>query len=450
MKTQDMTTGSPMRNILIFALPLLLGNIFQQLYNVVDSTIVGRLIGADALAAVGAPGNVLMLIMCLCFGLTNGTGVIIAQCVGARNFTQLKSVLGTFVFIIGILSGIIMVLGTAIAYPILRAINVPDSIIKDAALYMRVLILATPFTMMYNACSAIMRNMGNSKTPLLVLILSSVLNAVLDIVFVAGLHWGVFGTALATALSTAISAFVCFLFLYRNRFDLHIDGIRIHYTKDNAHMIIKTGTPVAMQSCMISLGTLSVNSLINSFGTQTMAAYVASTKIDSVAIMVIISMGMSLSVYTGQNVGAGNIKNINTALIKTLSLVLSYCLVITLILLFFGDKILSLFLDPKKAPESIAIGTQYLKIIGSAYFMAGIMRCYLNIIHGAGDINVSMLTGIIELSVRIIASYALVRPLGVTGLWIAIPISWGSGSLVPLIRYYSGKWKEKTLVTAQI
>ncbi|MBR0365197.1 MAG: MATE family efflux transporter, partial [Clostridia bacterium] len=434
MKNHDMTRGDPMRMIFAFAAPLLLGNIFQQLYNVIDSTIVGRFIGAQALAATGAPGSVLMLMMCLCMGLTSGAGIIIAQCYGAKNYDALRSTIGTLITVLSVLTGILMFIGTVIATPVLRFINVPENILCDASTYMKIFMLAAPFTMLYNACSALMRSTGDSRTPLMVLIISSFLNIGLDLLFITVFGWGVAGAALATGLAQAVSAVVCLMALYRKRHELHIDSIKAEFIPDSAVLIFKTGVPAAMQSSMISLGTLAVRSLINSFGTSAMAAYTAATHIDSLAIMVVVSMGMALSVYSGQNIGAGQILRIRQTLNKTLAVVLGYCAVIGLIIFFFGQNIISVFLDPNEAAESVAIGAQYLKIIGSAYVMAGIMRCYLNVIQGAGDTNISMLTGAVELSIRVIASYALVKPFGLIGLWIAIPISWGCGSIVPLLR----------------
>lgn len=447
--TLSMTDGKPMKLILSFAAPLLLGNIFQQLYNFVDTTIVGRFVGSSALAAVGAPGTIMSVILCWCFGLTSGAGIIIAQCFGARDYKQLRTTIGTLVSVLALLSAVMMTLGVCLAPSLLRFISTPESIMGDAVIYMRVIMLAVPFTMLYNGCASIMQNMGDSKTPLTVLIMASFINAGLDLFFVVVLHWGVFGAAVATAISQAFSGFICLAYLYCNRESLHIMGMHPQLHKDTALRILRTGIPSALQSCMISLGTMSVQRLINGFGTHAMAAYTASTKIDSIALMVVISMGTALSVYSGQNIGAGNIARIRDALHKTLASVLVYCGAIALIMMFFGSKLLTIFLDPVEASESIRIGTQYLKIIGSAYFMAGIMRCYLNVILGAGDVNISMITGLTELAVRIVASYILVDPFGLTGLWVAIPISWGCGSVVPLLRYYSGKWKEKRLVIAK-
>ena len=441
-----MTEGSPVRLILTFSAPLLLGNIFQQFYNLVDSTVVGRFVGANALAAVGAPGTIMALVLCLCFGLTNGAGIIIAQCFGAKNYNQLKVTIGSLICIISVTALVLMIIGFAGAPFFLRMVSTPEEIIDDAVLYMRIIMAGTPFSMAYNGAAAILRNMGDSKTPLLMLILASVLNIALDLVFVLGMGMAAAGVGIATVISQAVSAAACLLYMRRHKKELYLDGAKVRFNRRSAKQIFKTGVPTALQSCMISLGTLSVQRLINSFGTQAVAAYTASTKIDSVAIMVVVTMGMSLAVYSGQNMGAGRPDRIRSGLYKTLALVLTYCLIMAAVMIFFGNSLLRIFLDPSEAGEAVAIGTQYLRIIGIAYFMAGIMRCYLNVVHGTGDVNISMLTGLAELAVRIIASYILVKPLGLTGLWIAIPISWGCGSLIPVIRYYSGKWKYKSLV----
>lgn len=445
-ETTSMTEGSPVKLILAFSAPLLLGNIFQQLYNLVDSTVVGRFVGANALAAVGAPGTIMALTLCLCFGLTNGAGIIIAQCFGAKNYNQLKATIGALICIISITALVLMIIGIAGAPFFLRLVSTPDEIINDAVLYMRIVMIGTPFSMAYNGASAILRNMGDSKTPLLMLMLSSFLNIVLDLIFVLVFRMAVMGVGIATVVSQAVSAAACIIYMRRYKNELHLDGLKIRFNRRCSKQIFKTGVPTALQSCMISLGTLSVQRLINSFGTQAVAAYTASTKIDSVAIMVVVTMGMSLAVYSGQNIGAGKIDRIKSGLYKTLALVLTYCVIMAVVMIFFGNNLLRIFLDPSEAGEAVSIGTQYLRIIGIAYFMAGIMRCYLNVVHGTGDVNISMLTGLAELAFRIIASYVLVKPLGLTGLWIAIPISWGCGSLIPVIRYYSGKWKYKSLV----
>jgi len=445
-KTLSMTEGNSILLILSFAAPLLIGNIFQQFYNLVDSTIVGKFVGADALAAVGSTGTFMGLTLCLCMGMTNGAGIIISQCFGAENYSLMRRTIGTLICVLMVLSLVMMALSFIFARSVFEFMQMPEEIMDMAILYFKIVMLGTPFSMAYNICSSILRNMGDSKTPLYMLILASIINIILDVVFVVGLHMSVTGVALATIISQAVSAITCVAYMYRSRFELKLSGIRLNIDRRATEKIFKTGIPAALQSSMIMLGTMSVQRLINGFGTMAIAAYTASTKIDSLAIMVVVTMGMSLSVFTGQNIGAGKLERIRSALYKTLVLVLGYCILIAVIMMFFGKNLLMLFLDIETAGEAVIIGKEYLSIIGIAYFMAGIMRCYLNVVHGAGDVNVSMITGIAELAFRIVASYALVKPFGLTGLWIAIPISWGLASLIPVIRYYSGKWKNKMLI----
>lgn len=445
-KTLSMVEGNPITLILSFAAPLLIGNIFQQFYNLVDSTIVGKFVGADALAAVGSTGTLMGLTLCLCFGMTNGAGIIISQCFGAKNYALMRRTIGTLICLLMILSVGMVTLSLIFSRIVFEFMQMPEEIIDTAVLYFRIVMIGTPFSMAYNICSAILRNMGNSRTPLYMLILASFVNIILDFVFVVGFHMSVAGAALATIISQAVSAVTCITYMYRNRFEFKLNGIKLNLDRRAVGKILRTGIPAALQSSMITIGTMSVQRLINGFGTMAIAAYTASTKIDSLAIMVVVTMGMSLSVFCGQNIGAGKLERIRSGLYKTLALVLGYCTVIAVVMLFFGDKLLMLFLDVEKAGEAVIIGKEYLSIIGIAYFMAGIMRCYLNVVHGAGDVNVSLVTGLAELAFRIIASYALVKPLGLTGLWIAIPISWGLASIIPVIRYYGGKWKNKILV----
>lgn len=438
-----MTQGSAIKNILLFAFPMLIGNLFQQLYNVVDSTIVGRYIGADALAAVGTTGSCTFLLLTLIFGMVNGAGIIIAQCVGARDFCQMRNAITALIYIGVFLSAAITVAGWFFAEPILRIMNTPPEIMDTAVIYMRINFLGTAGAFAYNTGAAILRSFGDSKTSLYMLIISSIINIALDILFVVQFNMGVPGVAVATTIATFMSAFICVLYIYRHKEDMNLSGMNLKPKSIMIFKIIKTGIPSGLQSSMISIGNMCVQGLINSFGAVTMAAYTASSKIDSVAIQVVMSIAMSLSVYSSQNMGAGNIERIKMGLKKTLVVMIGICTVIAALVLTFKSQLLSIFLDPVSAAEATAIGCTYLTIIGVAYIICGVMQCFQNLIKGAGDINIVMAAGIVELLTRVGASYLFVRIWGVTGLWIAIPVSWGSACLIPVIRYFSGKWINK-------
>lgn len=446
MKTTiDMTQGNIIKNIIIFAIPMLIGNLFQQLYNVVDSTVVGRYIGADALAAVGTTGSCTFLLLTLIFGLTNGAGIIIAQCFGAKDYRQMRDVITSLIYINAILCVIITIAGWVLAEPILKIMNTPEEIISDSISYMRIYFLGTAGVLAYNSGSVMLRSFGDSTKALYMLIISSFVNVVLDLVFVLKFNWGVNGVAAATAIANYVSAIVCVIYIYTNREEMQLVGMNLKPRKNIISKIFRVGIPSGLQSSMISIGGMCVQGLINSFGAVTMAAYTASSKIDSVAIQVVMSVAMALSVFSSQNMGAGNIQRIREGLKKTLAAMIGICIIIALCVIIFKYQLLSIFLDPKSAKESINIGCTYLSIIGVAYIICGIMQSFQNILKGAGDVNIVMAAGIVELLTRVVGSYLFVHIWGVTGLWIAIPFSWGSACLIPVFRYISGKWVGKKL-----
>lgn len=442
----NMTEGRPLKLILGFALPMLVGNIFQQVYNFVDASVVGHYVGANALAAVGATGGVTMFLVALMMGLTNGAGIIIAQCFGSKSYNSMKKAVVALVYIVGILTVVTSVAGIFLSEAVLKILGTPPEVLVEAKAYMQVQFAFMAGTALYNTCGAVLRSIGDSKTPLYALIIASMINVGLDLLFVVKFHWGVVGAAYATVIAQSFSAVLCAVYMFYRRRQLCLDQLCWKVNGIMVRKIFQTGIPAALESCLISLGTMSVQSLVNSFGAMTIAAYTAATRIDAIAIAPIVSVGSALSVFTGQNIGAGKIERIRKGLKQTLGVMLVVCAVLAVGILIFKRQLLSLFLNPAEAAEAIRIGSTYLSIIGIAYMIAAVMRSYLNVIRGAGDVNSSALAGIMELGGRILFAYLLVRPLGATGIWIATPIAWAMGASVPVIRYYSGKWKTKKLV----
>lgn len=442
----DMTQGRPLKLILSFSVPMLIGNIFQQVYNFVDSMVVGKFIGAGSLAAVGATSTTLAIMVCLMMGLTNGAGIIISQCFGANRFKALRSTVTGLIYIVTVLSLVTSLLGIVFARPILTFLKTPESIMGEAIAYIRVIFAFTIGMAMYNTSGAILRSLGDSKTPLFALILSSLLNVGLDLLFVVVFKAGVVGAAAATVISQIASALFCICFIVRHRRELNLENLSFRTDTHIIGLIFRTGLPAALESCLISLGTMSVQRLVNSFGAMTMAAYTASTRIDSIAIAPIISIGTSLSVFTGQNMGAGNIDRIRKGLKQTLGALVCICIALAAVIVSLRSQLLGLFLDPNEAAEAIQIGSRYLTIVCVAYIVAAVMRSFLNVLRGAGDVNTSAVSGMLELAGRIVFAYILVRPFGSTGIWIATPLAWAMGAAVPVIRYFSGKWQDKKLV----
>ena len=315
-----------------------------------------------------------------------------------------------------------------------------------AVTYLRILFCFTFGSVAYNGISSILRSVGDSKSPLYALIVSALANTLLDILFILVFKLGVAGVAYATILSQILSAVLVLIFLLKKRKEIGLTNLSWRPERQFILQILKTGFPAAFQSCMISLGGMSVQRLINSFGSSVMAAYAAVNRIDSVAIQVIVSIGTALSVFTGQNMGQHQFERIKKALYQTLVVMVAASVIIAFCVVCFRYQLIGLFLDKNASTEAIEVGATYLSIIGIAYVIAGVMQSYQNVIRGAGDVNTCMVAGLTELAGRIVFAYLLSHFLGSTGIWIATPISWGCGCVIPIIRYYSGKWKQKGFV----
>ena len=442
-----MTVGKPMNLIITFAIPMLIGNIFQQIYNVVDTIVVGRYLGENALAGVGSTGTLTGLLFALVFGMCNGGGLIIAQSFGCRDFDTLKKAVTAMIWVAGIMTVLLSIIGLSASRFLLTILAVPEDVIEYSVTYLRILYAFVFGSVIYNGASAILRSIGDSKTPLIALIISSLVNVCLDLVFVVVLRLGVAGVAYATILAQCVSAVIAVGFLYKKRREIGLCSLLVKPERHMVSLVIRTGLPAALQSGMISLGGLSVQRLINSFGASVMAAYVAANRIDSVAIQVIVSIGTALSVFTGQNMGKNDFKRIANGLYHTMAVMVGASALIAGIVLTFRYPLIYVFLGDSATDLAIETGVTYLSIIGIAYVIAGVMNSYLNVIRGAGDVNTCLVAGIAELSGRIVFAYLLSHFLGATGIWIATPISWGCGCIIPVVRYYSGKWKTKKLIS---
>lgn len=444
-----MTTGKPAKLILGFAVPLLLGGVFQQVYNLVDVMVVGRYLGEEALAGVGSTGNLTLFLLAIVMGLCNGAGIIIAQCWGAEKYDQMKMAVTALIWVAGVMTVLMAAIGVVGSPFFLELLSVPEEVRDYSLTYLRIIYLFALGSVTYNGTSAILRSCGDSKTPLRGLIIASVLNIVLDLLFVVQFSMGVAGVAIATAIAQHASAVYNVFYLVRHKERFHLVGMKWKPDKDMMLQIFKTGVPTAFQSSLISLGGMSVQRLINSFGTSVMAAYAAAAKVDNLAIQVIVSLGTAMSVFAGQNIGQKNFDRIKEGLRSTLIMSVTAAVVIAVLAFCFGENVLLLFLGEDASPETVSIGATYLSIMGVAYIICGIMQSYQNLIRGAGDVNVGMVAGMTELAGRVVFAYLLANIIGVTGIWIATPLSWGCGCVVPVVRYYTGKWKNKVIVSKE-
>lgn len=444
---KSMLEGKAWKLILSFSIPLLIGGIFQQVYNLIDVMIVGRYLGEEALAGVGSTGNLTFFLLSLIMGLCNGAGIIVAQCFGAGRFADMRRAVTALIWVAGSLTVIMAAIGVIGSPLFLKILSVPDNVMEYSLSYLRIIYLFVAGSVLYNGCAAILRSFGDSKTSLYALAVASVLNIGLDLLFIVGFQMGVAGAAVATVISQHVSGLFCLIYLIRRREAFHLNGLYRKPDKDMVLKIFRIGVPTAFQSCLISIGGMSVQRLINSFGTSVMAAYAAAVKIDNIAIQVIVSMGTALSVFTGQNIGQKRFDRIRVGMHSTLLMTAIASITIASIAFLFGRNLMMLFLGDSNSPETIRIGAQYLSIMGVAYLICGVMQSYQNVIRGAGDVNTCMVAGMTELAGRVIFAYLLASQIGVVGIWIATPLSWGCGCIVPVVRYYSGKWRGKAIVT---
>lgn len=448
---KNMTEGKPAALILGFAVPSLIGSVFQQIYNFVDIIIVGRYMGEKALAGVGSTSNLTFFLLALIMGLCNGAGIIVAQCFGAGEYGRMCKAITAIIWVAGSLTVVVALVGAFASGFFLKVLSVPEDVIGYSEEYLRILYLFVAGSVLYNGCSAVLRSLGDSKTPLYALVAGSILNIVLDLLFVPGLDWGVSGVAIATVISQHVSGAICLIYLIKKRKAFHLEGMEKKPDREMVGNIFKTGVPTAFQSCLISIGGMSVQRLINSFGASVMAGYAAAVKIDNIAIQVIVSLGTALSVFTGQNMGQKRYDRIREGLRSTLCMAGIASVIIAGIAFFFGRNLMMLFLGEGEAQDAIRIGAEYLSIMGVAYIICGIMQSYQNVIRGSGDVNTCMVAGMTELAGRVVFAYVLsaIPALEVTGIWLATPLSWGCGCVVPVVRYYTGKWKEKALVSKE-
>ena len=441
----DMTKGNEVGLLLRFALPMLVGNIFQQLYNMVDSIIVGKFVGSNALGAVGAVGNLNFLFFSLCLGLASGIGILISQFFGAGKDDYVKKIIANSVYIITISGAVMSIISFVFARPILHLMNTPAENMEDAVIYMQIVCGATVIVAIYNGISSILRALGDSKTPLIFLIVSSFINVGLDLLFVLVFHWGVAGAAWATVIAQFISAIGSILFaLSRNPY-LRLE--KRHFTVDND--IIKKsfqiGLPVAGQNAMIAFSCVALQSVVNNYGATVMAAYTATSRVEQLVQQPFGSLGTAVSTFAGQNVGAGKYDRVSTSCKKSTLVVLVFSLMMIAVMFLFGDPIVRLFVNE---PDVIEIGARGLRITSFMYFALGMIYITRGMLNGVGDAAYAMINGLTEVVGRIGFAYLLmaIPAVGMWGVWYTNGLTWILAGAAGVIRFFQGKWKTKSVV----
>ena len=440
----DMTKGNPVKLILTFSLPLIVGNVFQQFYNMVDSIVVGNFVGANALGAVGACGSLNWLFFSLSSGLGIGIGVIVSQFYGAKRFDQVSATIANSFYVLVSTAIVVSILCFAITPAVLRLLNTPDDIINDSITYMRTTCIGIVAISLYNGVSSILRALGDSKTPLYFLILSSVCNVLLDLLFVIAFGWGVFGVAFATIISQALSAVVSLIYSIKKipYFRLTKEQMKPNFS------IIKTsyrlGVPIALQSSMIAVSCVVLQSVVNRFGATVVSAFTITNRIEQLINQPYNSLGTALTTYAGQNIGAGDTARVKLGFKKSIYIVAVFSAIMIPVMFLFGKNIAGLFV---KETDVIELGASALRITSVCYFFLGMIYIPRGILNGCGDAAFSMINGLAEVVCRLLFSSVLTRipKIGYWGIWITTGLTWLCVSIVCLLRYASGKWKQKAI-----
>lgn len=440
MIKKDLTQGPIVSGMLMFAIPMILGNLLQQLYNVADTFIVGKFLGANALAAVGSAYTLMVFITSIILGLCMGSGAIFSIHFGAKKMDALKnSIFVSFIMIAFITIGINIIVFLFLD-PIMQVLQVPNELYDMMREYLFIIFIGISFTFLYNYISSLLRSIGDSVIPLVFLAISAILNVILDVTFVAGLHFGVAGAAIATVIAQAVSAIGILVYSLKKSDILKLEKKHCYLTRNTVKEIFQFSMLTCVQQSVMNFGILMIQGLINSFGTTVMAAFAVAVKIDSFAYMPVQDFGNAYSIYIAQNYGASKLERIQKGTKIAFLASTCFCLLISLLVCVFANPLMQIFIDAKET-AILAVGVQYLRIEGTFYVGIGCLFLWYGYYRAVKKPGMSVVLTIISLGVRVILAYELapIPAIGVAGIWWAIPIGWFLADLVGTLYYIKTK-----------
>ena len=432
--TNDMTTGNPVKLILLFSIPLLIGNIFQQFYSMVDTIIVGRFIGVEALAAVGTTSSMVFLVNGFVMGLTSGFAVLISQKYGAKDEVGVKEAVASSIILSIIATILVTFISVLSAKPLLTLMNTPSNIMKDASTYIIILYAGNIAIIFYNMMAAILRALGDSKTPLYFLIVSSVLNIILDLVLIINFKMGVAGAAYATVISQGVSAILCVIYTYKRYKILRLKKDDFKVKKKYYRKHLKVGIPMALQFSITSIGIMTVQSAINIFGSTVIASYAASSKVLQLVMQPATTLGVTMATYCGQNIGAKRYDRIKEGVKKCVQISIITSVISAIILIFLGKYFVMMFVSNPDA-EILSYAQQVLNISAIFFIPLGLIFVYRNALQGIGDSFIPMMAGVYELVARAVVAFTLPKVLEFMGICLADPVAWFA-AVIPLAYTY--------------
>lgn len=441
---QDLTHGSVTKSMLLFACPMILGNLLQQFYNVADTLIVGRFLGSDALAAVGSSFSLMTFLTSILLGLCMGSGIVFSMLFGARKADSLKNCIFISFVITGLLAVFIELLVLALTDPLLALLQIPEAILADTRSYLQIIFCGILFTFLYNFFASLARSIGNSVIPLIFLAVSTALNILLDLLFILSFDMGVSGAAWATILAQAVSAVGMIAYCYRKIPFLKLKKQHLQFSKAAVSQILQYSLLTCLQQSIMNFGILMVQGLVNSFGVAVMAAFAAAVKIDSFAYMPVQDFGNAFSTFIAQNYGAAQKDRIRRGIRTAVLTAVLFCIAISLIVCRYAGQLMTIFIRPEET-EIISIGVQYLRIEGICYCGIGCLFLLYGLYRGLGKPGISVLLTVISLGTRVTLAYLLApRPsIGLAGIWWAIPIGWILADITGIVCYLFLKRRQR-------
>ncbi|TRX65703.1 MATE family efflux transporter [Carboxylicivirga sp. M1479] len=445
---KDLTIGNEAKLIFRFALPMVLGNLLQQLYHVVDSIIIGNYLGKEALAAIGASSPIFYALIAFVIGIGSGATIIISQYFGAKNLDKVKRAIDTTYIFLFFASILITCVGIFYSEDIFRMLHVEEAIIPLATDYFNVFMMGMVAFFGFSGTSSILRGLGDSMTPLYFMIIATIVNIVLDIVFIVVFNWGISGVAYATLIAQGGAFLSGAIYLNKKHQIISFNIFSFKFDKELFLQSVKIGLPTGFQQTFVALGIMALIRIVNNFDTDVLAAFAVASKIDALAAMPALNLASALSAFVGQNLGAQKIDRIKKGLRATLFMAWGISLMVMLTVIFFGELMMGVF---TKDAAVIDHGTNYLVIVSSFYMIFSTMFVMHGVLRGAGDTLIPMFITLFSLwIIRIPFAVVLSKEFGVNGIWWAIPIGWSMGLVGSLIYYFTGRWKTKGVVRRKI
>lgn len=446
-KRLDMLNGRPGKTLLFFAFPMILGNLFQQFYNIVDAVVVGKFVNEEALASVGASYAITNVFIAVAIGGGIGSAVIISQFLGSAQYGKMKTAISTILINFLCLSFILGVFGFATNDLILQTMKVPENVFHEASIYLKLYFIGLPFLFMYNVQASVFHALGDSKTPLRLLIFSSLLNIMLDLIFVLVWHLGVGGVAMATLIAQGISAVISF-YLLRRKIKSYPGVLERSQWYDWGMMLAMTrvAIPSILQQSIVHFGILLVQSVVNTFGSSVMAGYSAASRIESLCMVPMLAMGNAMSTFTAQNMGAGNITRVKKGYKVCYGVLVGFAVLLYGLIRLFGHEFVSAFLDAGASTAAFEVGMAYTGFISFFFILIGLKAVTDGLLRGAGDITGFTIANLANLAIRVwIANYFAPR-YGVAFIWYAVPIGWAVNYLISFVWSLTGRWSRIRLV----